>query len=204
MLDTPICAKGYTYERLCSIRIYFSFNEYRCLCPISISKPAKRITFVSDPLRGSKMANVTQCKRKGDREYASRCIVIDDDGRMVGLLVGWLTITIEWPEPFFEIVEFFKGNGGKNCEKGAKLYKKVKIHVISRIQFIGFLLENILYQIFKFFTIVETLVTQNNNDYGVWIRSSYSVAICLSCHRVVHFYKTSEIGPFLLININSR
>ena len=78
-----------------SIRIYFSFNEYRCLCPISISKPDKRITFVSDPLRGSKMANVTQCKRKGDREYASRCIVIDDDGRMVGLLVGWLTITIE-------------------------------------------------------------------------------------------------------------
>ena len=62
------------------------------MCPISISKPAKRITFVSDPLRGSKMANVTQCKRKGDREYASRCIVIDDDGRMVGLLVGWLMV----------------------------------------------------------------------------------------------------------------
>ena len=58
---------------------------------------------------------------------------------------------------FFGIFGFFSENVGKNCEKGPKLRKKVKIYVIKYN--LPSLFQNIVDQIFKIFTIVETLVT---------------------------------------------
>ena len=63
-----------------------------------------------------------------------------------------------WPEYFFEILDFFCENVGKKMRKRSKLCKKNE-NVCSEIQFLGFLLLNILDQIFKISTIAESLVT---------------------------------------------
>ena len=51
---------------------------------------------------------------------------------------------------FFEIVDFFSKNVGNIVEKAQNCVKKMKI-LITKIQFNGFLLLNILDQIFKNF-----------------------------------------------------
>ena len=59
---------------------------------------------------------------------------------------------------FFEILDFFSENVEKIVKKGQNCIKKNE-NLCNKIQFIEFLLLNIVDQIFKISTIVETLVT---------------------------------------------